>query len=95
MKGVLKTRLLFLAVIVLLVVALPVPDAFAHSNYVVAGSAVQQPDLAQQGYYSPDYPWYGPKVSPDYQPNYDWYNGGNYGSYGSHMVNMGMGWGCW
>lgn len=95
MKKLLKTRLVFLAVVTLLVVAMPMSGAFAHSNHGVAGSTVQQPSPTQQGYYFPDYPGYDPMMSPNYQPNYDWYNSSDYRGYGWNGTNMGMGWGCW
>lgn len=103
MKGVSKTRWVFLAIVALLAVALPLSGAFAHPNHEVAVPAVQQPDPgvtqpdptvqqsdpAQQGYSFPNYPGYGPMMSPNYQTDYNWYNGRNSGGYGWN------GWGCW
>lgn len=79
----------------MLAVALPLSSAFADPATAPTNPTVQQPNPPQQGpYYYPGYScpwWYGP--NSNYQPNYDWYNGGNNGSYnGGYGWNR---WGCW
>lgn len=91
-----KKILVLLAVIALLTVALPLSSAFADPATNLSNPTIQQTYPIQQGqYYYPGYssPWWnGPNTN--YQPNYDWYNGGNNGGYnGGYGWNRG--WGCW